>query len=282
MYLSGQKFPRKENTMKRDGYKLSVIVHGKKVDEYGHGEDVYVKGRKGSEFTLRLENKNGHRILAVITVDGKSVINGEEGDLESGGYVLSPHETLDIPGWRLDNDSVARFFFTSPEESYAAKTGSPENIGVIGCAIFKEKPKPKRFRIKLENMDFPSSPRTLGPHRRELIGPNPGDFPIFGPDPILYGGGLDMGASPKEICSGLGTGFGKKSSHRVKTVEFDRREEPETYLVIRYGDHAKLTEIGVNMKKTPEVCVTPPVANPETAKPFPAAIGCPPPSGWRG
>jgi hypothetical protein len=36
-------------------------------------------------------------------------------------------------------DEVAAFYFTSLPDSYAARTGRPDNVGVIGIALFRER-----------------------------------------------------------------------------------------------------------------------------------------------
>ena len=37
---------------------------------------------------------------------------------------------------------IAAFYFTELENSYAARTGRPDNVGVIGVAVFRKKPEP--------------------------------------------------------------------------------------------------------------------------------------------
>src|ERR1035437_2501749 len=36
-------------------------------------------------------------------------------------------------------DEVAAFVFANEAESYAARTGRPDNVGVVGVAVFREK-----------------------------------------------------------------------------------------------------------------------------------------------
>ena len=42
------------------------------------------------------------------------------------------------PGWRVDDNTVARFVFSNQAESYAALMQRRTNIGVIACAFFEE------------------------------------------------------------------------------------------------------------------------------------------------
>lgn len=125
--------------MKSDKYELSVLVHGKPVREYEHEGRIYIEGRKGTDYTIRIKNKTHGRILAVISVDGLSIMTGKEGSIQDAGYVLGPKQTLNIPGWALNDNEVAKFRFGQSGEAYAAKMGKPRNIGVVGCAVFTEK-----------------------------------------------------------------------------------------------------------------------------------------------
>ena len=135
-------------------YEAHVLVNGRPVTEVTHNGDTYIEGRKGSKFTLRVRNNSWKRILVVPSVDGRNVLDGEPCGIESRGYVIGARETLDIPGWTLpnqdpgkeDSDSVGRFIFRaqgapdgSRRQTYAEAMGDPDNQGVIGFMVFKEK-----------------------------------------------------------------------------------------------------------------------------------------------
>jgi hypothetical protein len=120
-------------------YVVEVRVHGRKVRELQHEGETWIEGRKGSDFTIRIRNTSYNRILAVPSIDGLSVMDGEEASFDSSGYVISGQSHLDIPGWRLNNDEVAKFRFGKSAKSYAAKKGKALNVGVIGVAVFEEK-----------------------------------------------------------------------------------------------------------------------------------------------
>ena len=242
------------------GYVMEVLVNGQPVKEYPHLDGkTYIEGRRGSEFTLRIKNNIAERVLAVISVDGLSVMDGKTASFASGGYVLSPRNYIDIPGWRLDNREVARFFFSHLEASYAAQMDKPQNIGVIGCAIFREKVKvPDPFLFS----DFIYS---------KIRG---GDLPVIRKG--CFGGESDtfsaktLGASPSRS---LGTGFGERARHEVTTVSFDRRDNPDATFEIHYAERNDLIRYGVELRPRPEVSYP---------KPFPGEKGCTPPPGWRG
>ncbi len=117
---------------------LNIITDkGSLVPTHKNYKDFIFPGL-GDEYFIHVANKSIHKLLAVVTVDGLSVMNGEPGDYYSGGYVLSPNSDTTIPGWRIDNQSVARFVFLSKDRSYAELMHKPNNIGVIACAFFEE------------------------------------------------------------------------------------------------------------------------------------------------
>jgi hypothetical protein len=53
--------------------------------------------------------------------------------------VLEPWQSTEIAGWRKSMDDVAQFVFTDLPDSYAARTGRPRNVGVVGIAVFAKR-----------------------------------------------------------------------------------------------------------------------------------------------
>ncbi|EFK95560.1 conserved hypothetical protein, partial [sediment metagenome] len=47
---------------------------------------------------------------------------------------------MTVQGWRKDLNRTAAFYFSDPQASYAARTGRPDDLGVIGVALFRERP----------------------------------------------------------------------------------------------------------------------------------------------
>lgn len=98
----------------------------------------WVAGERGHRYAVRLYNDSPRRVLVVLSVDGVNAISGEDADPSQTGYVLNPGQRADITGWRKSQDEVAQFVFSSPSGSYASRTGRPDNIGVVGVAVFEE------------------------------------------------------------------------------------------------------------------------------------------------
>ena len=112
---------------------------GQVVPTYSKDGRQFVPGRPGARYALRLRNLTQGRLLVVLSVDGVNVISGETADWRQTGYVLDPGRSADINGWRKSGTEVAAFEFAPIERSYAAQTGRPDHVGVIGMAAFRER-----------------------------------------------------------------------------------------------------------------------------------------------
>ena len=106
-----------------------------------HEGEVYVMAPMKGSYKISLYNHSNKQRLAVVTVDGVNVLDGKDGDFKGQGYIVGPWETVEIPGWRRDDGTVAAFLFRPEEKSYASQTGrGTRNVGVIGVAVFDEAP----------------------------------------------------------------------------------------------------------------------------------------------
>ena len=124
---------------------LSVYdrTEGKRLPVYWHQGRGYVAGKPGNEYQVTLRSRQADDVLAVVSVDGVNVITGETAHPSQSGYVLSPRRPLDILGWRKSLSETAAFYFTALPDSYAARTGRPDDVGVIGVAVFRRKAQPQ-------------------------------------------------------------------------------------------------------------------------------------------
>src|SRR5215470_2862130 len=117
-------------------------TEGRRLPVYWHDGRAYVVGKPGNEYQVSVKNRLREDVLAVVSVDGVNVISGETAYPAQTGYVLSSYRNYDILGWRKSLAETAAFYFTALPDSYAARTGRPDNVGVIGVAVFRERPRP--------------------------------------------------------------------------------------------------------------------------------------------
>lgn len=111
---------------------------GEQMPVHRHRGDAWIAGTPGHRYGVRLTNTSGERVLVVLSVDGVNAVSGETADPAQAGYVLGPWQSTEIAGWRKSLRDVAAFVFTDLPDSYAARTGRPDHVGVIGIAVFRE------------------------------------------------------------------------------------------------------------------------------------------------
>jgi len=206
---------------------------------YQHEGRYYVVGKPGNEYQIRVRNRMGTDLLAVVSVDGVNAVSGETANWNQTGYVLGSNQSFDIRGWRKSLQRVAAFFFTEHQQSYAARTGRPDNVGVIGVAVFRRKIEPvgriPRDALFGSRREAPSSEASeagaaadSAARSAESSGP-----PQYAPAPV-------------EKYSSLGTGHGRSEVSRVTYTDFERATAaPEEVIAIHYDTHSNLVAMGV-------------------------------------
>ena len=122
---------------------LDIICQGNPLPKYSHAGQSYAEAPPDGEYQILLRNDTSSRRLAVISVDGINIIDGETASYGGAGYLLEPWQTVTLKGWRRSESEAAAFQFKADVGSYAAQTGrGTSNTGIIGVALFDEKPKP--------------------------------------------------------------------------------------------------------------------------------------------
>lgn len=250
---------------------VQILVNNKPIVVYNHESKMYVEGRKGSEFSIKITNPYGVRVSAVLSVDGISVIDGTPASDKSNGYLLQPYGSITVPGWTLDNTEVAKFIFNTKEKSYAALSDDnyEDNVGVIGCLFFKEK-----IDISNDINDLIRGIKTtpIANDFRYYYGYN-NTTDVYlksAVSSVQSAAPLSNISAQNHVSQEIGTGFGKPEEFKTKTVEFERGPITST-IVVYYDSKKNLIEKGV-IKKVVEARKEP--------NPFPG-IGCKPPTGWQ-
>lgn len=279
-------------------YSVEVLVGGTKVPLYHHRGESYVLGKLGRRYTLRIRNRSNRRIEAVVTVDGRDVLDGKPGHLRKRGYLVPAWGTVEIEGWRLSHADVAAFRFSSVKNSYASRTGSARNVGVIGVAIFREKlpppPPPPVYapdnRSENDDWDYgedsiDSLSSSSGAERKGAPAPRAQSNKAEGEQRATSQPHNRTMRSKSRRRSrsraGLGTAFGERRYSPIHEVTFEREHatRPTTVLGLRYNDRRGLIALGVDLdqwKRRRERRLR------LSATPFPAAHGhyATPPAGW--
>jgi hypothetical protein len=112
---------------------------GRTLPGFTAGGRTLVLGEDGERYRIVVKNRTSARFEIVASVDGLDVIDGNPADPNRRGYLVDPHGTLAIDGFRTSYDAVAAFRFGRVADSYAAQTSGDRNVGVVGMAIFAER-----------------------------------------------------------------------------------------------------------------------------------------------
>ena len=125
-------------------YDLNILVNGNRCRQYLHNGRTFIEAKEGSEYAIELKNNSWEKILAVLSVDGLNIIDGEAADEHGGGYVLAPYPSQKFLGFQYSSEKVAAFKFGALGTGYASskKDGSEKNAGIVGVRIWDEKPRP--------------------------------------------------------------------------------------------------------------------------------------------
>lgn len=214
---------------------LAVVnrATGERIPVYAHRGRLYVAGAPGAKYSILLDNKTGERVLTVVSVDGVNVITGDTAAPAQSGYVLDPRGRVGIDGWRKSMSEVAAFVFTALPESYAARTGRPGNVGVIGVAVFREYQPPRPPLSLHQSAPFP------GPGARADEARDSAAAPASPPAGALS----RMMPGPEEK---LGTGHGDREASAASWTDFRRASEyPSELISIYYDSRANLIARGI-------------------------------------
>jgi len=222
-------------------YRMRILVNGNPIpifDDYRNGKK-WIEARKDSIFSIKIENSSYNRVLAVISVDGLNVINAKHEDPHnSTGYIINSNSSIVVPGWLIDQEKVREFVFTERGTSYAKKIGADQsNIGVIGAAIFPEKP---RYHLSTWN-----SQPTFSYSFSNGYNYSNGAVPITATN-----------FTEKLYRSDVSVGSGEYQNYNTEEVSFNR-DKLETTLVIYYENKEKLIEMGILDNNSPQPFLTP-------------------------
>jgi hypothetical protein len=257
---------------------VSVIDRstGRTLPVYRYRGEYWVAGNPGSKYSVAVNNRLGERVLAVMSVDGVNIMNGETASTDQTGYVFNRYQRYEVAGWRKSDQEIAAFTFVASPRSYAERTGRPDNVGTIGVALFREKYEPPRYvepqpRYRYEQNDSfkraPSEPDST----QSRAAPAPTPERTYSPQSAQDSAKSRVFESERSSVAGvtgqrveekLGTGHGAREHSSITRTHFERASHaPAEVITIRYDSPANLISMGV----------IPPTRSPwdRTPNPFP-------------
>lgn len=241
---------------------------GERLAPVRHEGKLYVAGTPGERYAIELKSRRGERVLTVLSVDGVNVLTGQTAATLQSGYVIDGWQSYAINGWRKSMDDVAQFVFTALPDSYAARTGRPGNVGVIGLAVYREKAVPSQ--------PIALAPQPASPWRgesRTLAGDESAPAPMSkkaeneaSRDRSAAAGAIgenrgeqrgeyraEQRADRQESLADsaskamkLGTGHGQREHSPTRYTEFVRQSDtPDEVVTIYYDSRANLIARGI-------------------------------------
>jgi hypothetical protein len=115
---------------------------GRPLPAFFAGGRTYAIGEAGQRYSVVVINETGVKVEAVASVDGLDVLDGKPASFTKRGYLVPAGGSVEIDGFRQTSDNVAAFRFGSVRDSYAARTGSDRNVGIVGVAVFTSRNAP--------------------------------------------------------------------------------------------------------------------------------------------
>jgi hypothetical protein len=214
-------------------------AEGRQLPIHWHEGRAYVVGKPGNEYALRVRNQGRDEVLAVVSVDGVNVVTGETATPQQSGYVLTPWRLLDLNGWRKDLSRTAAFYFTPLPDSYAARTGRPDHVGVIGVALFRKKQPAEISQIAPVPAPRPFARNEASRESRDSAG-------AAAPATEVPSAQAQDSARAAEPAAKLGTGHGRSETSHARYVSFERASsDPAEVVTIYYDSHRNLVARGV-------------------------------------
>jgi hypothetical protein len=199
-----------------EGGELAMIP----FKEYGQGGSrivkKYLEAKKGANYSLVIRNRSQDRIAVVVAVDGRNIISGKQSNLtnKEAMYIIDPFGSTRLEGWRTDQNTVHRFYFTEVQDSYAVRTfGDTSAMGVIAVAVYREKGQPVHLK---------EQPVESGKARPPVAG-----------------------APGRAESRDAGTGFGEEAHSPTIRVEFDPERRPVEKVLIKYEWREALCRKGI-------------------------------------
>jgi hypothetical protein len=209
---------------------LTVVDRGtgQPMRTWRHDGRLFVAGQPGARYSLRVTNHTAGRVLVVMSVDGVNIVTGETAGYGQRGYVFGPYQSYDVSGWRKSDTEVAAFTFAPLSQSYAARTGRPGDVGVIGIAAFRE-----RVAVPVDS----SVSEAVVTGQRVQPAPAP---------PAAKAAPSDALAAAERRTEKLGTGHGAREWSATFQAPFERASAyPQQIRRIEYDSFDNLVASGV-------------------------------------
>lgn len=275
--------------MSNQKYNVQVLVDGKQVKEYNKYGNIYIESKFGTEYSIKLKNNTYKRVLAIVSIDGINTISGEIAKPDSTGYVINAYNSVEIKGYRENNDGGGRFRFTEKNSGYAKTIdGTGINSGVIGVMFTAEADASVVIQQIIQQSvdDYKNFPQHPWSEPVKPWAPSPPYTETWFSNSTGTGGSdylyksscnfcqTDDSLQSKSVLSysnaveapkfDAATTWGSKFEEKLTTVEFNKSNEMETHNIY-YASYDSLKGMGIIKENQPQIAL--PQSFPGFAKP---------------
>src|SRR5882762_3071753 len=161
-----------ETVAAENGFSVEVLVDGRQLTEYAARGRRYIEALENAEYEVRIHNPTGSRVAVALSVDGLNSNDARHTSAwDAHKWVIEPFGTIHVRGWQMSGESARRFYFTTERDSYAAKLGQAQNLGLITAVFFRERrpvtimtaPRSDKDKEERSRDERPTSePKTMG------------------------------------------------------------------------------------------------------------------------
>ena len=247
-------------------FQVEVFVDGHQLDQYPARGRVYVEAVEGAEYALRISNPLPERVAVALAVDGLNTIDARHTTARAASkWVIPPYGTITVAGWQMSSTRARRFYFTTERDSYAARLGRAEDVGVITAAFFRER--------RPGAIITPPRPRPLGVEGAAAGSKDKRSAPAENA-PRTQSMGRERAAAPTDADDYAATGIGRSVEHDVRWTYLDLEDSPAALVSIRYEYRPALVRLGILPRPYP---VPDPLGRRERARGFRDQQFCPEP-----
>jgi hypothetical protein len=227
-----------------NGFSVEVVIDGRLATEYSARGRRYIEALESAEYELRIHNPTGSRVAVALSVDGMNTIDARHTNAwDAHKWVIDPYGTIHIRGWQMSSENARRFYFTTERDSYGAKIGQTENLGLISAVFFRER-KP-----------FVVTPITPGRTRNDQTKENDRVKESNAPPERSESAGTAMPRDaakersarsyPPPDDESAATGIGRTISNGVQWIKIDLDPRPAGEITIRYEYRTALVRLGI-------------------------------------
>lgn len=219
-------------------YEVEILVDGLPQPVHPSGGQSFIAGTYGAAYEIRVHNRTGGRIEALVAVDGRDVISGDRiSTRRHRGHLVEPYDSVSIRGFRSSTARVATFRFSSIPESYAWRRGSAWGIGTVRVWVFEEA-RPARLPMPLPHV----ARRHQDGYYRAPEARAPGSRGHGSAAPRARRGGRGAESAPQA----MGTSYGEQRWSPIGYTSFARHSSrPQAVLGLRYNSWKMLAAAGI-------------------------------------